>query len=82
MKNPFKFFVSIFIPLLLVALVAIIFYSVGRLGTPVHSEKNHYAVDKIVSEKLITIEIDGQKYLFGRINGTTVLAPKQKCKCN
>jgi hypothetical protein len=45
------------------------------------SKSDVVKIDDIISSKLITIEIDGEKYLYGKIEGSTVLTPKIKCSC-
>ena len=54
-------------------------YTMVTYSEPATKIKKQY-----VNENLITINIDGEEYLYGRLNGTTVLVPKVKscnCKC-
>lgn len=49
-----------------------------------YSEPKTKTTEQHVHEKLITIKIDGEEYLYGHLNGNTVLVPKVKscnCKC-
>ena len=49
-----------------------------------YSESKDKTKEQYVHKKLTTIKIDGEEYLYGNLNRTTVLVPKVKtcnCKC-
>ena len=66
-------------------IIICLFFVVDFVYTMVtYSEPKAKTKEQYVHEKLTTIKIDGEEYLYGNLNRTTVLVPKVKscnCKC-
>ena len=53
------------------------------LAIGIYQNKNEKQREESISKKLITIQIDGEDYLYGHFGRTTILIPKAKsCKCS
>ncbi len=68
-------------------IITISFFSIILIVLGIGVYQSQYQKPKMLEEelqkKLITIQIDGEEYLYGHFGRTTILVPKYKsCKCS